>query len=436
MLTIKKIIGREIFDSRGNPTVEAEVFLADGSSGRAAVPAGASTGKYEAKELRDGGSSYNGLGVSQAVENINKELSSKLIDVKLDQGSLDKQMIELDNTINKDRLGANAILAVSLAFAKAAAQSNHQELYEYFAELTNSPKITIPVPMINILNGGRHVINGTDFQEFMIMPIGASTFNEALRYGVETFQTLKKILSKQGLPTTVGDEGGFGPKLAKNTEGLDLLMEAIEKAGFKPGQDIVLALDIAASEFYANNQYNFKNEQRVLNSAEIISFYQKLTEDYPLVSIEDGLAEDDWDGFQKLTSVLGGKVQLVGDDLFATNLDRLQKGIADKVGNAILVKPNQIGTLSETLSVIKEARAAGYATIISHRSGETTDTTIADLAVGVNAGQIKTGSLSRGERIVKYNRLLRIVEKLGPKAIYPGKEILTNFQSLNLSQQK
>lgn len=425
MSIIKKILAREILDSRGNPTIEAEVWLSDNSVGLAAVPSGASTGQYEAKELRDGDlGRYNGLGVLQAVKNINDEIATQLSNEKLNQESLDQQLIELDSTADKSRLGANAILAVSLAFAKAAAQSQKQELYEYLAQLSATKKITLPTPMMNILNGGQHAKGAADFQEFMIVPIGATTFAEALRWGAETFHTLKKILMDKGLPPTVGDEGGFAPLLTRNTDGLDLLLTAIEKAGFRPGQDIALALDVAASEFYQDGHYELKSEGRILTTEELITYYQDLVQTYPLVSIEDGLADDDWVGFQKLTSALGEKVQLVGDDLFATNLRRLQKGLADGVGNAILIKPNQIGTLTETLAVIKEAQAAGYATIISHRSGETTDTTIADLAVGTNAGQIKTGSLARGERTTKYNRLLRIADRQGDKITYSKQEIL------------
>lgn len=424
MFEIKKILAREILDSRGNPTVEADLWLADGSFGRASVPSGASTGQYEAKELRDGDPNrYNGSGVLKAVKNINEKIAPKLIGLELDQKILDKKIIELDDTIDKSRLGANAILAVSLAFAKAAALSNHQELYEYFAELANTKQMTMPVPMMNILNGGRHAEDASDFQEFMIVPVGAPNFTEALRFGAETFQALKKILHARNLPTTIGDEGGFAPKLTKNAAGLDLLLEAIEKAGFRPGQDIALSLDVAASEFYENGQYELRSEQRTLTSEELIAHYQELTQTYPLISIEDGLAEEDWSGFKQLTETLGDKVQLVGDDLFVTNPARLKQGVEQKAANAILIKPNQIGTLTETLETIKLAKGAGYRTIISHRSGETEDTTIADLAVGTAAGQIKSGSLSRGERTAKYNRLLQIAEKLGDQAIYLGQKI-------------
>lgn len=424
MFEIKKILAREILDSRGNPTVEADLWLADGSFGRASVPSGASTGQYEAKELRDGDPNrYNGLGVLKAVQNINEKIAPKLIGLELDQKILDKKIIELDDTIDKSQLGANAILATSLAFAKAAALSNHQELYEYFAELANTKQMTMPVPMMNILNGGRHAEDASDFQEFMIVPVGAPNFTEALRFGAETFQALKKILHARNLPTTIGDEGGFAPKLTKNAAGLDLLLEAIEKAGFRPGQDIALSLDVAASEFYENSQYKLTSEQRTLTSEELIAHYQELTQTYPLISIEDGLAEEDWSGFKQLTETLGDKVQLVGDDLFVTNPARLKQGVEQKAANAILIKPNQIGTLTETLETIKLAKGAGYRTIISHRSGETEDTTIADLAVGTAAGQIKSGSLSRGERTAKYNRLLQIAEKLGDQAIYLGQKI-------------
>ncbi|HQF41255.1 MAG TPA: phosphopyruvate hydratase [Candidatus Paceibacterota bacterium] len=424
MSVIKKINAREILDSRGNPTVETDLWLTDGSFGRAAVPSGASTGQYEAKELRDGDDArYGGLGVLRAVKNINDEIAVKMVNEDLSQADLDTRLIELDGTTDKSRLGANAILAVSLALAKATAQSRSQELFEYLAELSGTEKMILPVPMINILNGGRHASGGADFQEFMIVPVGAPTFGEALHFGAKTFQTLKKILLARNLPTTVGDEGGFAPKLTKNAAGLDLLLEAIEKAGFRPGQDIALSLDVAASEFYENGQYELRSEQRTLTSEELIAHYQELTQTYPLISIEDGLAEEDWSGFKQLTETLGDKVQLVGDDLFVTNPARLKQGVEQKAANAILIKPNQIGTLTETLETIKLAKGAGYRTIISHRSGETEDTTIADLAVGTAAGQIKSGSLSRGERTAKYNRLLQIAEKLGDQAIYLGQKI-------------
>ncbi len=423
MSTIEKIHAREILDSRGNPTVEVELTLSDGSFGRAAVPSGASTGSHEAVELRDGDKSrYGGKGVLTAVANVNGELAGALVGKDYDQKSLDAEMIALDGTENKGHLGANAILGISLAFAHACAKSQNKKLYTYFADLaeTGSPAVKLPVPMMNVLNGGSHADNSTDIQEFMIMPIGAPSFREALRYGAETFHALKKILKEKGLNTSVGDEGGFAPSLPTNAAAIEVILEAITKAGFVPGKDISIAIDAAASEFYVDGKYQLKTEGRSLTSEEMVDFYVDWVNKYPIVSIEDGLAEDDWAGYKLLTEKLGGKVQLVGDDLFVTNVKRLQQGIDQKVCNSILIKLNQIGTVSETISAIKLATGAGYTSVVSHRSGETEDSTIADLVVGLGTGQIKTGSLCRSERICKYNELLRIEEELGDKASFPG----------------
>lgn len=428
MSTIKNIKGREVLDSRGNPTVEVEVLLADGSYGRAIVPSGASTGSYEAIELRDGDKSrYGGKGVLTAVANVNGELARTLIGRDFDQKSLDAEMIALDGTSNKEHLGANAILGVSLAFAKAKAKSENTKLYQYFADSISSSETKLPVPMMNILNGGSHADNSTDIQEFMIMPIGAPNFREAMRYGAETFHTLKSLLRERGQNTTVGDEGGFAPQLSSNAEALDLIIEAITKAGYKPGEDIVIAIDAAASEFFNpsadGGKYELKRDGKSLTSEEMVAMYESWVEKYPIVSIEDGLAEDDWKGYALLTEKLGGKIQLVGDDLFVTNVKKLKEGIDKKVCNSILIKLNQIGTVSETISAIKLAHDNNYTAIVSHRSGETEDTTIADFVVGLGTGQIKTGSLCRSERISKYNQLLRIEEELGPKDSYPGRSI-------------
>lgn len=418
MTTIKKISAREILDSRGNPTIEVNLTVENNKGetfvGQASVPSGASTGSYEAVELRDGDKArYRGKGVLRAVNNVEGEIAQHLIDKNCDQRTLDAELITLDGTPNKSHLGANAILGVSLAFAHAAAKSEGKKLYEYFANIAGTKdKMKLPTPMMNVLNGGSHADNSTDIQEFMIVPVGAPSFREALRYGAETFHTLKEILREKGLNTSVGDEGGFAPTLPSNTAALDLILEAIAKAGYKPGKDIALAIDAAASEFYKDGKYNLKSEGKSLTSEEMINMYEKWVEKYPLISIEDGLSEDDWAGHELLTKRLGQKIQLVGDDLFVTNIKKLHEGIDRHVCNSILIKLNQIGTVTETISAIKLAQEAGYTAIISHRSGETEDTTIADFAVGLGTGQIKTGSLSRSERLAKYNQLLRIEEEL------------------------
>ena len=411
-------------DSRGQPTVEVDVTLEGGSRGRAAVPSGASTGSHEAVELRDGGERYRGRGVKQVVENINEVIAPALVGETWMVESLDKKLIELDGTADKSHLGANAILAVSLSFAKAAAAATNWPLYRYVGELAGTTKLLLPRPMINILNGGQHASNSTDLQEFMIMPLRAPTYQEALRVGVEVFQALKDILKGRGLNTTVGDEGGFAPILPTNEVALELLMEAISQAGFKPGEEVGLALDVAATEFYQDGQYLLKSEGRSLEASEMMELYQTWINKYPIVSIEDGLAEDDWDNFGQMTKVLGSKIQIVGDDLLVTNLERLTKAIEGQTANAILIKPNQIGTLTETMAVVKAAQAAGWRTIMSHRSGETEDTTIADLAVGLACGQIKTGSVCRGERTAKYNQLLRIEEELGSEGAFASRSEL------------
>jgi len=424
LFKIISIKGREILDSRGQPTVEVDVTLEGGSRGRAAVPSGASTGSHEAVELRDGGERYRGRGVKQVVENINEVIAPALVGETWMVESLDKKLIELDGTADKSHLGANAILAVSLSFAKAAAAATNWPLYRYVGELAGTTKLLLPRPMINILNGGQHASNSTDLQEFMIMPLRAPTYQEALRVGVEVFQALKDILKGRGLNTTVGDEGGFAPILPTNEVALELLMEAISQAGFKPGEEVGLALDVAATEFYQDGQYLLKSEGRSLEASEMMELYQTWINKYPIVSIEDGLAEDDWDNFGQMTKVLGSKIQIVGDDLLVTNLERLTKAIEGQTANAILIKPNQIGTLTETMAVVKAAQAAGWRTIMSHRSGETEDTTIADLAVGLACGQIKTGSVCRGERTAKYNQLLRIEEELGSEGAFASRSEL------------
>lgn len=422
MPKISKIIAREILDSRGNPTVEVDLTLADTAFGRAAVPSGASTGSYEAVELRDGNKNYySGKGVLQAVKNINIELAPALIGKEFDQTTLDQEMIRLDGTTNKSRLGANALLGISLAFAHASAQSAKIPLYQYFARISGNTDLFLPVPMMNVLNGGKHAENSTDLQEFMIMPISAPSFREALRYGAETFHALKKILKAKGLNTSVGDEGGYTPSLPSNASAIEVILEAITAAGYKPGEDIAIAIDSAASEIYINGKYELKTEGKSLTSEEMIAFYENWINRYPIISIEDGLAEDDWAGYELLTQKIGNKIQLVGDDLFVTNVERLKQGIEKKVCNSILIKLNQIGTITETIEAIKLAKSAGYTAIVSHRSGETEDSTIADFVVGLGTGQIKTGSLCRSERICKYNELLRIEEELGDKAIYLGK---------------
>ncbi len=418
-MKIRTVQAREILDSRGNPTVEVEVILSDGSRGSAAVPSGASTGTHEALELRDGKKRYGGKGVLKAVEHVNGEIAKALRGRDgSKQEQLDRLMIELDGTPNMRRLGANAILGVSLAIAKAAATAKRVALYEYLGGKTAR---TLPVPLMNVINGGAHADNSVDLQEFMVAPVGARTFAEALRMGAETFHALKKVLRKKSYATAVGDEGGFAPQLRSNQEAIDILLQAIEGAGYKPGQQIALALDAAASEFYENGEYVFrKSGGKRRSSKQMIGYYSSWTSRYPIVSIEDGLSEDDWDGWKNLSTALGDRVQLVGDDLFVTNPQRLQHGIELGIANSILIKLNQIGTLTETLETIALAKRAGYTTVISHRSGETEDVTIADLAVAVNAGQIKTGSLCRAERTAKYNQLLRIEERLGKRAIYPG----------------
>lgn len=428
-MKITDIRARWILDSRGNPTVEVDVNLEDGSHGRAAVPSGASTGSHEAVELRDGGNAFNGKGVQKAVDNVKNEIVPALLAVDaLDQAKIDQTMIDLDGTPNKGRLGANAILAVSLAVAKAAAQSKKLPLYHYFAELagTQSQTFTLPLPMMNIINGGKHAAGSTDIQEFMIMPIGAKTFSEAIRMGAEIFQALGKVLHDKGYGTTVGDEGGYAPAVKNgNAEALSLIAEAVEKAGYTLGEDVVLALDVASSELYEDGKYILNTEGKTLDSAEMTSFYKELSSKFPIVSIEDGLSEDDWSGWQTLTAELGDTIQLVGDDLLVTNTEFLQKGIQTKSANAILIKVNQIGTLTETINAVKMAHDAGWKAIISHRSGETEDTTISHLVVGLNTGQIKTGSLSRTDRVAKYNELLRIEEELGSGAQFAGKNALT-----------
>ncbi len=421
--TIKKIIGREILDSRGNPTIEVEITLSDGAFGRAAVPSGASTGSHEAIELRDGGARYMGKGVLKAVKNINETIAKALVRKSFTQRELDEKLITLDGTKNKAKLGANAILGVSLAFARATAYSNKKPLYTHIASLYKNKTLTLPVPMMNIMNGGAHAVNSTDIQEFMIIPHGFTTFSKALQAGTEVFHTLKKILHSKGLPTTVGDEGGFAPSLPTNEDALKLVVEAIEKAGYKPGKQISIALDVASTELYKDGKYHLESENKTFTSEEFVNYYVDLVAKYPIISIEDALSEDDWEGYALLTQKLGKKVQLVGDDLFVTNVERLQKGIDEKVCNSILIKFNQIGTLTETLDAIALGAKAGYTSVISHRSGETEESTIAHIAVGTGAGQIKTGSLSRTDRIAKYNQLLRIEEALGAKAVYPGKKV-------------
>jgi enolase len=420
MPTISKIHAREVLDSRGNPTVEAEVVLADGSKGRAIVPSGASTGEHEAVELRDGDKErFLGKGVLKAVENVNTNIAKALAGMDAaDQRALDQKMIDLDGTANKSRLGANAILSVSMAAARAEARSSKQPLYRY---LGGAGANLLPVPMMNILNGGAHADNNVDFQEFMVMPVGAKSFSEALRWGVEVFHTLKGVLKKRGYNTAVGDEGGFAPSVKSNVEAIEVVLEAIQQAGYKPGKQIAIALDPAASEFYQDGKYVFKKSDKSAKSSDdMVRVWAKWVKDYPIVSLEDGLSEEDWDGWQNLTKELGGKIQLVGDDIFVTNIEFLQKGIDKHVANSILIKVNQIGTVSETLDAIDLARRNGYTSVISHRSGETEDTFIAELAVATGAGQIKTGSASRTDRIAKYNQLLRIEEELGAAARFLG----------------
>ncbi|AXF56256.1 phosphopyruvate hydratase [Salicibibacter kimchii] len=418
MTMIADVFAREVFDSRGNPTVEVEVVTDEGVLGRALVPSGASTGEHEAVELRDGDDRLMGKGVLQAVENVNGEIASHLVGVEVtDQLGIDRLLIELDGTTNKGKLGANSILGVSMACAYAAAQEVGLELYEYLGGF--NAKI-LPVPMMNILNGGEHADNSVDLQEFMAMPVGAADVRSAVVIGAEIFHALKKVLKEKGHNTAVGDEGGFAPDLKSNEEALEVIMEAIEKAGYKPGKDVVLAMDAAASEMYADGNYYLKGEGVTKNADEMIDFYRGLVDKYPIVSIEDGLDENDWDGWKKLTDTIGDRVQLVGDDLFVTNTEKLSEGIARGVGNSILIKVNQIGTVTETFDAIEMAKKAGYTAVISHRSGETEDATIADIAVAANAGQIKTGAPSRTDRVAKYNQLLRIHDQLGGRSVYPG----------------
>ncbi len=421
MTAIVDIIGREILDSRGNPTVEVDVILEDGSKGRAAVPSGASTGAHEAVELRDGGPRYLGKGVEKAVDAVNGELFDAIGGMEAEnQIHIDQTMIDLDGTPNKSRLGANAILGVSLAVAKAAAEASGLPLYRY---LGGPSAHVLPVPMMNIINGGAHADNPIDFQEFMILPVGASTFAEAVRYGSEVFHTLKKRLKDAGHNTNVGDEGGFAPNLKTAQHALDFIMELIEKAGFKPGEEIALGLDCASTEFFKDGNYAYEGEKKSRDPKTQAKYLAKLVGDYPIITIEDGMAEDDWDGWKYLTELVGNKCQLVGDDLFVTNSARLRDGIKMGVANSILVKVNQIGTLSETFDAVDTAHRAAYTAVMSHRSGETEDTTIADLAVATNCGQIKTGSLARSDRVAKYNQLIRIEEELGPQASYAGRGI-------------
>ncbi len=427
MTIISDVFAREILDSRGNPTLEAEVWLEDGTVGRAAVPSGASTGAYEAVELRDGDKErYLGKGVIKAVDNVNETIGPELIGMDVtDQIGIDRLMIELDGTPNKGKLGANAILGVSLAVAKAAANYFGLPLYQYIGGVNAKE---LPVPMMNILNGGVHADNNVDIQEFMVLPVGADSFSEGLRMGAEIFHHLKAVLKARGLNTAVGDEGGFAPNLKSNEEALAVIIEAIEKAGYKPGQDVFLGLDVAATELYKDGKYVWKGEGVTYTADEMVDFYTYLVDKYPIITIEDGLSEDDWAGWAKLTQALGKKIQLVGDDLFVTNTERLAKGIKGGVANSILIKVNQIGTLTETLDAIEMAKRAGYTAVVSHRSGETDDTTIADLSVATNAGQIKTGAPSRTDRVAKYNQLLRIEEELGELARYRGREVFYNLR--------
>lgn len=427
MSIITQAYAREILDSRGNPTVEVEIVLEDGTVGRAAVPSGASTGAHEAVELRDGDvRRYKGKGVIQAVENVNDAIADALIGLDATrQIEIDELLMRLDGTPNKGKLGANAILGVSMAVAKAAANYVGLPLYQYLGG-TNAHEL--PVPMMNILNGGQHADNNVDIQEFMIMPVGAANFSEALRMAVEIYHTLKAILKEKGLGTGLGDEGGFAPNLKSNAEALDVIVEAIEKAGFKPGEEVQLAMDVAASEFYKGGKYHMLAEGAPKTSTQMINYLAELVEKYPIVSIEDGLAEDDWKGWAALTKKLGDKVQLVGDDLFVTNVERLATGIEKGVANAILIKVNQIGTLTETFRAVEMAKRVGYTAIVSHRSGETEDTTMADIAVALNAGQIKSGAPARTDRVAKYNQLLRIEEDLGPAASYKGMEVFYNLK--------
>ncbi|MBR5130776.1 MAG: phosphopyruvate hydratase [Alphaproteobacteria bacterium] len=427
MAEIIDMVAREILDSRGTPTVEVDVVLDDGSFGRAAVPSGASTGAHEAVELRDGDASrFGGKGVQKAVNAVNTELYDEIVGMDAaEQIEVDRAMIELDGTENKGRFGANAILGISLAIAKASADSAGLPLYRYIG---GTLAHTLPVPMMNILNGGKHADNPIDIQEFMIMPVGASSCSEAIRMGAEVFQALKSNLKKAGMNTNVGDEGGFAPAIGSAKEALDFIVKSIETAGYKPGDDVVIALDAASSEFYKDGKYHLEGEGKVLTNAELVKYYEDLVNTYPIMSIEDGMAEDDWEGWDMLTKTLGGRIQLVGDDLFVTNTKRLSMGIDKKVANSILVKVNQIGSLTETLEAVDMAHRAGYTAVLSHRSGETEDATIADIAVATNCGQIKTGSLSRSDRLAKYNQLIRIEEELGSTAKFAGRDIFARFK--------
>ncbi|RMH13120.1 MAG: phosphopyruvate hydratase [Gammaproteobacteria bacterium] len=427
MTRIVEIKGRQIIDSRGNPTVEADVILASGAMGRAAVPSGASTGVREAVELRDEDpTAFYGKGVLQAVGHVNTEIRSALLNMDAqDQSALDRMMIALDGTDNKSRLGANALLAVSLANARAVANHNKTDLFRHLA--TPEAEFCLPVPMMNVINGGAHADNSVDMQEFMIMPAGAQSFSDAIQMGAEVFHTLKKVLHAQGMNTAVGDEGGFAPDLPNNVAAIEVILEAIDRAGYRPGVDIFIALDPASSEFYKDGRYHLASENKAFTSEEFANYLTEWADNYPIISIEDGMAEDDWSGWKLLTDRLGDRVQLVGDDLFVTNTEILRQGIETHTANAILIKVNQIGTLTESLEAIAMARGAGYASVISHRSGETEDAFIADLAVGQGAGQIKTGSMSRSDRIAKYNQLLRIEESLGDQAVYPGLEAFSHL---------
>jgi enolase len=436
MTSIVHVVAREILDSRGNPTVEVDVHLAGGGFGRAAVPSGASTGKREAVELRDGRKAYyGGKGVTKAVENVNKKIASAVLGVDAsDQRSLDTQMCELDGSRNKGNLGANAILAVSIAAAKACADAHELPLYRY---LGGAGAYTMPVPMMNILNGGEHSDNSVDFQEFMVMPVGAKNFPAGLRMGVEVFHALRGVLKDRGYSTSVGDEGGFAPNLRSNDEAVETILEAIVKAGYKPGTDAAIAIDPASSEFYEKGKYVFRwSDGSKKTTDDLLKYYEGWVRQYPIISIEDGCAEDDWKGWAAMTKALGEKVQLVGDDLFVTNTEILSRGIREDVANSILIKVNQIGTLTETLEAIEMAKRAGYTSVVSHRSGETEDTTIADLAVATNAGQIKTGSASRTDRLAKYNQLLRICEELSDSAVYPGNDAFFNLKDLGRNTAK
>lgn len=425
MSAIVDVYAREVLDSRGNPTLEVEVMSEDGGFGRAIVPSGASTGAHEAVELRDNDERYMGKGVEQAVRNVNEIIAKELVGFEvLNQITIDKYLIELDGTDSKSKLGANATLGVSIAVTKAAADELGLPLYEY---LGGAGARTLPVPMMNILNGGKHADNNVDIQEFMIMPVGGVDFKESLRMCAEVYHNLKKVLKSEGLSTAVGDEGGFAPDLKSNEDAISYIIKAVEKAGYKPGKDIYIAIDAAASEFYENGKYNLKGENKILTSKEMVEYYKYLVDKYPIISLEDGLFEDDWEGWQELTKELGKKIQIVGDDLFVTNIKRLKEGVEKKAGNSILIKLNQIGTITETLETIEYAKKHGYTCVISHRSGETEDVTIADLAVAINAGQIKTGAPARTDRVAKYNQLLRIEDALGEEGIYEGIDTFYNL---------